>query len=380
MTEQTLSGVRVVELATTIAGPYCAMVLADLGADVVKVERPDGGDDVRAMPPHADGLSTVFASVNRNKRSVALDLRESDAREAFLGLVEAADVVVQGFRPGAAVRLGLGHHDLVQRNPRLVHCDVSAFGDAAGGARAGYDPLLQAFTGMMSMTGEPGGQPVRVAASLIDLTTGMWAATGVLAALVRRDRTGEPQHVEATLVDSGFALLSHQVTTLLTTGEVPRPLGTASPITAPYEAFRTSDRWLMVAAGNQDLFRRLCTAVDLPALVDDPRFREVADRVRHRDALHEQLEARLRTAPATEWTALMDAAGVPAAPLNDLQEALDEPVVGERQVVARTAEGRVVGVRLPFDTRPAAYRPPPRLGQHTEEVLREWLPSGVGQP
>ena len=374
MLGRTYEGVRVVELATTIAGPYCGMVLADLGADVVKVERPGQGDDARAMPPHVDGTSTVFRSVNRGKRSVALDLRQPDARQSFLDLVARADVVVQSFRPGAAARLGLGYDELVACNRRLVHCDVSAFGvSAAGGGRAGYDPLLQAFSGLMSMTGEPGGAPVRVAASLIDLTTGTWAAMGVMAALARRDREPGPQRVEATLVDSAFALLTHQVTTLLATGEVPGPLGSASPITAPYEAFQTSDRWIMLAAGNQSLFRRLCDALGVPGLVTDERFAEVADRVRHRAALHELLGARFLTGTGQHWIAVLDAAGVPAGPVNDLREALTDPVVAEREIVSTTSDGRPAGVRLPIEDEPSrSRRPPPALGEHTDEVLREW--------
>lgn len=380
MLRGTYEGVRVVELATTIAGPYCGMVLADLGADVVKVERPGHGDDARAMPPYLDGTSTVFRSVNGGKRSVALDLQEASGRQSFLDLVARADVVVQSFRPGAAGRLGLGYDELVACNPRLVHCDVSAFGvSAAGSGRAGYDPLLQAFSGLMSMTGEPGGAPVRVAASLIDLTAGMWAAMGVMAALARRDRERGAQRVEATLVDSAFALLTHQVTTLLATDQVPEPLGSASPITAPYEAFLTADRWIMVAAGNQRLFRRLCDALGVPDLATDHRFAEVADRVRHRTALHERLEERFVTGTAQHWIALLDAAGVPVGPVNDVREALAEPVVAERAIVATDADGRPAGVRLPIDDGETRIRRrPPALGEHTAEVLREWRPAREG--
>jgi crotonobetainyl-CoA:carnitine CoA-transferase CaiB-like acyl-CoA transferase len=253
----TYAGLRVLELATTIAGPFSTMILADLGADVVKVERPGQGDDARGMPPHWDGESTVFLAVNRNKRSLALDLKRAAGRDAFLRLTAGADVVVQGFRPGAAERLGLGFDDLRERNPSIVYCSISAFGTHGSAAGLpGYDPLIQAFSGMMSMTGHPGMPPARVAASIIDLTTGMWAAMGTMAALARRAQTGEAQYVESTLVDSGYMLLCHQIASMLATGEVPGPIGSASPITAPYEAFRTADGWIMIAAGISRSSRR----------------------------------------------------------------------------------------------------------------------------
>ncbi len=370
---QTYAGIRVVELATTIAGPYCSMILADMGADVVKVERPQGGDDSRAMPPHHESVSTVYSSVNRNKRSVVLDLKQEPGKEAFLRLVETADVVVQSFRPGAAESLGLGFEALAQRNPTLIYCAVSAFGDSPSGrGRAGYDPLVQAFTGLMSMTGQPGGPPSRVAASLTDLTTGMWAALGVMAALARRPQTAGPQQVEATLLDSGLSLLAHQVLRRLATGEVPRPLGSASPITSPYEAFRTRTGWIMIAAGNQELWKRLCAAVGLPHLVDDDRFLDVADRVRHRDVLHTLIEGRLAEQDAAHWLTVIGDAGVPVGPVNDLRQALAEPVVAERGLlVAPLAQAQALpGVRLPIDDGPV-HRPAPGLGEHTVDVLQE---------
>ena len=377
MFSQSYAGVRVVELATTIAGPYCSMILADMGADVVKVERPGGGDDSRAMPPHHQGVSTVYRSINRNKRSVVLDLKQEPGRQAFLRLVETADVVVQSFRPGAAEQLGLGFDALVERNPSLIYCAVSAFGDSPSGqGRAGYDPLIQAFTGLMSMTGQPGQPPSRVAASLTDLTTGMWAAMGVMAALARRATAAGPQKVEATLVDSGFSLLSHQLLSLLSTGEVPGPLGSASPITAPYEAFRTRTGWIMIAAGNQQLWRRLCAALDLEPLTHDARFLEVADRVAHRDALHVELERRLLEQDAHHWLEVIGGAGVPVGPVNDLREALAEPVVAERGLLV-TPSGRgdgLPGLRLPIDDAPV-HRSAPALGEHTTEVLAELGPA-----
>ncbi|NMI01112.1 CoA transferase [Pseudonocardia sp. K10HN5] len=366
---ETYRGLRVLELTTTIAGPFCAMILADLGADVVKVERPGGGDDARAMPPHLDGESAVFHSVNRGKRSVVLDLSCATGAEAFLRLAEDADVVVQGFRPGAAERLGVGFDTVHRRNPSVVYCSVSAFGSAGAGAGLpGYDPLIQAFTGMMSMTGEPGRPPVRAAASLIDLSTGMWAAMAVMAALARRERTGRGEHVEATLVDSGFALLAHQVLGMAATGEVPGPLGSGSPITAPYETFRTADGWIMIAAGNDGLFARLCRALGADELLGDARFAGSAARVRHRDVLHHAIEQRLAVRSRAACLELLQRAGVPAGPVHDLGEAVAHPVAIDRGTVVPGAP--LPQVRLPIAGPPVAgYRRPPRLGEHTTEIL-----------
>lgn len=373
----TYAGLRVLELATTIAGPFSTMILADLGADVIKVERPGRGDDARGMPPHWDGESTVYLAINRNKRSLALDLKRPEGREAFLRLAERADVVIQSFRPGAAERLGLGFEHVRARNPSVVYCSVSAFGSAGSAAGLpGYDPLIQAFTGLMSMTGHEGAPPVRVAASLIDLTTGMWAAMGTMAALARRAQTGEAQYVESTLLDSGFMLLCHQVASMLVTGEVPGPLGSASPITAPYEAFRTADGWIMIAAGNDDLFRRLCGALELADLPADERFSRPAARVANREALHALIEERLRADSSAAWIERIQAAGVPVGPVNRLDEAVAHPVTAERGILVEPLDAeRFPGVRLvrlPFDdARPPQLRRPPTLGEHSEEILAE---------
>ncbi|MEU7811977.1 CoA transferase [Pseudonocardia sp. NPDC049154] len=373
----TFRGIRVLELTTTIAGPYSAMILADLGADVVKVERPGGGDDARSMPPHRGAESAVFHAVNRNKRSVVLDLKDPAGREAFLRLAESADVVVQSYRPGAADKLGLGFADVRARNPRVVYCSVSAFG--ASGAAAGlpgYDPLVQAFTGMMSMTGEPGGAPVRVAPSLTDLTTGMWAAMAIMAALRRRDVTGVGEHVEATLVDSGYALLCHQIIGMYATGVTPGPLGSASPITAPYECFETSDGWVMIAAGNDGLFARLCPALGVPELASDERFVGSAARVRNRDALHAAVQERVGRHTTDRCVAILREAGIPVGPVNDLRAAVEHPVAVDRGTVVAAdpepgEEPVLPMVRLPLDDAGTAHARPPRLGEHSVDVLRE---------
>jgi crotonobetainyl-CoA:carnitine CoA-transferase CaiB-like acyl-CoA transferase len=376
---ETFAGVRVLELTTTIAGPFSAMILADLGADVIKVERPGGGDDARSMPPHRGTESVVFHAVNRNKRSVVLDLKSPEGRDAFLRLAEDADVVVQSYRPGAADALGLGWADVHARNPAAVYCSVSAFGSSGSAAGLpGYDPLIQAFTGMMSMTGEPGGAPVRAAASLIDLSTGMWAAMAIMAALRRREASGVGEHVEATLVDSGYALLCHQIVGMYATGVVPGPLGSASPITAPYENFATADGWVMIAAGNDGLFARLAAALEAPEFLADERFAGSAARVRNRDALHAAVQDRIGHLTTEQCLKTLRGAGIPVGPVHDLREAVGHPVAVDRHTLVPASddapdatEPGLPQVRLPIDdTTPPRYARPPRLGEHSEDVLR----------
>lgn len=370
--DETYRGLRVLELTTTIAGPYCGMILADQGADVVKVERPGRGDDARQMPPHRDGDSAVFHAVNRNKRGVVLDLKSDHGREAFLRLADSADVVLQNYRPGVVEDLGIGFAAVHERNPGAIYCSVSAFGDTGSAAGfPGYDPLIQAFTGMMSMTGEPGREPVRAAASVVDLTTGMWAAMAIMGALARRAATGQGEFLEVTMVDSGYALLCHQILGMAATNVVPGPLGSASPITAPYESFRVLDGWVMIAAGNDSHFGRLCRALGLPELVRDPRFAVASVRVRHRAELHGLIQSSLGTGyRRADLLALLQGAGVPAGPVHDLGEALAHPVAVERAVVVDGAAS-LPQVRLPIIPAGAwSHRRPPELGEHTEEVLR----------
>jgi crotonobetainyl-CoA:carnitine CoA-transferase CaiB-like acyl-CoA transferase len=369
----TYGGLRVLELATTIAGPYCAMILAAQGADVIKLEPPGGGDDARRMPPHVDGESAVFHSVNQHKRSVVLDLKSPAGLAAGQALADRADVVVQNYRPGVADRLGLSHRQVLERNPGAVYCSISAFGSNGSEAGApGYDPLIQAFTGMMSMTGEPGRPPARAAASIIDLTTGMWAAMAIMAALARRVHSGVGEHVEITMVDSGYALLCHQILGLLANGEVPGPLGSASPITAPYEAFPAADGWLLIAAGNDGLYRRLCQVLGCPELATDPRFASPATRVHNREALHAAITERLAGRSRADCLAQLRGAGIPAGPVHDLAEAVGHPLVAQRRLLSN-GTGPLPTLRLPICPAEGegAYSRAPELGEHTEPALRE---------
>lgn len=370
--ERTYRGLRVVDLSENIAGPLAGMVLGDLGADVIKVERPGTGDATRSLPPRWYGESTVFLSMNRNKRSVALDVRAAAGQDAVLRIARDADVVIESFRPGVADRLGLGFDDFRTVSPGVVHCSVSAFGE--GHDRPGYDALVQAFTGIMAMTGEADGRPSRAAPSVVDVSTGLWATISIMAALSRRT-PGHAERLRVSLVDSGFFLLAHQIMGYLGSGTVPGRLGSAAPSTAPYEAFDTEDGTIMVAAATDRLFTRLCTALDLDELTADARFGTVADRVTHRAALGELIEARLRTGTTEFWLERIAAAGVPVGPVNDLATALAHPVTAERQVVRDALAGRIPGlkqVRLPIDEDgDCPMTQPPALGTHTEEVLAQ---------
>ncbi len=370
-----LAGLRVLDLSSNIAGPLAAMVLGDLGADVVKIERRGAGDDFRSLYPRHEGTSTLFLAFNRGKRSVELDLGSLEGREALLRLAQTADVLVESFGPGVADKLGVDFDSVAARSPRIVFASVSAFGDGERGRRLpGYDSLIQAFSGMISITGWPDGPPTRVAPSSIDLSTGTWLVVSILLALRRRDAGHqEAQHVRGALIDSAFNLMGHQILGTLATGEPTRPLGTGSPSTMPNGAFRAADDWIVIATANDAQWRRLCEAIDAPQLIDDPRYATVEDRIGARAELQDDLDARLGTRPAAEWIDRLQASRVPVGRINDLMEAIEDPLVAERRLVPVDGdEQQLPQLRLPIDPEGAGVRRgPPRLGAHTDEVLRE---------
>lgn len=372
----TYRGIRVVDLSENIAGPLACMTLADMGADVIKVERPGAGEATRSLPPFWDGESTVFLAYNRNKRSVVLDLTTDQGREALLRLVETADVLVQSFRPGVLDRLGLGTDVMTARREDLVLCGISAFGEGPlGRVKPGYDALVQAFAGIMAMTGEPDGDPVRAAPSVLDISTGMWAAMSIMAALARRSSVQGPQLLEASLVDSGFFLLNHQLMAHLATGETPGRLGSAAPSASPYQLFHTADRAIMIATSTDRMFERLCAALGADDLAEEPRFRTMQGRIDGRDELAKALESHLIRQSAQHWLDVLGAAGIPASPLQELGEAVATPIGQERRLVQPAEPGRVGDLRLvhlPMDRdRQAPRRQPPSAGEHTSEILAE---------
>lgn len=370
-----LHGVRVVDLSQNLAGPFATQILADLGADVVKVE-PPGGDAARQWgPPFVDGQSPLFLCANRNKRSVVLDLAEDRDREALRRLVTGADVFVQAFRSGVIERLGFGRPEVRSLSPRVVYVSVTAFG-AEGPRRdaPGYDPLMQAFSGLMSVTGHPGQPPARVGTSVVDLGTGLWTALAVLAALRTRESTGEGSHVTTSLLDTSLAWMAYHLQAFLGAGTVPGPRGSALGMIAPYQAFPASDGHLMIAAGNDASFQRLCAALDLDSLADDPRYATNPDRVAHREALVQAVAGRTRELPLAELEARLREAGVPNAPIQDVGEVARDPQVRASGMVRDTAPQGLPDVAMPVrwdGRRPGVRRGPPRMGEHTGEVLRE---------
>jgi crotonobetainyl-CoA:carnitine CoA-transferase CaiB-like acyl-CoA transferase len=372
MSFQPLSGIRIVDLTSSLAGPTCTELLGALGADVIKIEHPSRGDEARDWGPRFfDGGSVMFFAANASKRSLALDIKDPRGQEALLRLVDSADVFVQSLRAGTAERNGLGADALRARSERLVYCSVGAFGKRGPlAAQPGYDPLMQAFAGIVSVTGEPERPGVRVGASLVDIGTGVWAALGILAALHQRERTGRGCEVDVALFETALSFVGYQLTDALRSGVAPGRFGTAFPLIVPYEVFPTADGELMIAAANDRLFARLCEAIGRPELVTDPRFRTNPDRVANRDALLPLVRERLAEHPSAHWLDALD--GIPVAPVQDLAEVAVHEQTRATGMLQALDGIATVAEPLQVDGERVAHRsPPPLLGQHSAEVLAE---------
>ncbi len=373
MGDGVLSGIRVADFSRVLAGPYATMMLADFGADVLKIESPTGDETRHWFPPvDAAGRSTYFGSVNRNKRSVVLDLADAaDAAEARR-LAATADVVVENFRPGVMERFGLGFDQVRTANPAVVYCSITGFGAGEGAGLAGYDLLVQAVGGLMSITGEPDGEPAKAGVALVDVLTGQNAVAGILLALRERDRTGAGQHVQVNLMQSLLSALVNQAGSTLATGVPPPRLGNRHPSIAPYAVFAASDRDLVIAVGNDRQFSALAGLIGRPELADDARFATNTTRVAHRDELASELEAALAAAPAAEWVARCRAAGVPSGLVNDVAEALVFAESLGLAPVIEVAGSRSIAAPISLEASDADYRlPPPALGEHAGA---DWLP------
>ena len=375
-----LSHLRVLDLSRVLAGPWASQTLADLGAEVIKVERPGSGDDTRGWgPPWVDekgGDSAYFASANRGKKSITVDLARPEGQEIVRRLAARSDVLLENFKVGALERYGLDYPRLAQENPRLVYCSITGFGQTGPYRdRAGYDFLIQGMGGLMSITGEPSGEPMKVGVAVADILTGMYAATAVLAALAFRERSGRGQHVDLALLDVQVAMLANQAQSYLATGLPPGRLGNAHPSIVPYQAFAASDGYVIVAVGNDGQFRRLCAAAGCAELADDARFATNAGRVRHREELIDTLAGVIARRTRREWIEALEAATVPCGPINDLAQVFADPQVvhrGLRREAPHPATGRVALVRSPIRLSETPERTgvgPPALGQHTDEVL-----------
>jgi len=377
---QPLEGVILADLTQNVAGPFCTQILGDMGAEVIKVERPGRGDDARAWaPPYWGQESATFIALNRNKKSLALDLKSPGGLEILHRLVKRADVFIQSLRPGAIAELGLDFAGATRLNSRIIYCSITAFG-AQGPLRhlPGYDPLMQAYSGLMSVNGHPGQEPARVGTSIVDMGTGMWAALGVVAALRQRDATGRAVEVTTALFETALMWVSYHAMGYLASGEVPQPQGSGTAMIAPYQAFPTADGFAMVGAGSDALFTRLVAALGCPELAADERFKDNPSRVSNRAPLVEALSKRTRERKASELVETLRASGVPAAPILSVDQMLEEPQTRESGVLVgashpRLPDYRSIALPLTWDgIRPAVRRVPPLLGEHSGDVLT-WL-------
>jgi CoA:oxalate CoA-transferase len=372
-----LNGVTVVDLTRVLAGPYCTMILADLGAEVIKVETPDGGDDSRSFMPIVSGRSAYFMSINRGKKSVALNLKNADDRAHFEKLLERADVLVENFRGGTMEKLGYGWDTLHARFPRLIYAAVSGFGHTGPYAKkAAYDMIVQAMSGVMSITGTPGGPPVRVGVSIGDITAGLFCAIGVNAALYHRAQTGEAQKIDIGMLDAQVAILENAVANYFATGQNPGPLGTRHGSIAPFAVFEAADGPIVIAAGNDTLFTALCGAIGKPALAADPRFATNEARVANVSELTAIMNAALASKGKQDWLHILDAAGVPCGPINTIKDVVQDPQIRARNMIVSTVDPVIGGMEMPgnpiklsaFPDSPTRHDAPD-LDEDREDVL-----------
>ena len=369
-----LDGLTVLDLTRVLSGPYCTMMLADMGARVIKIEQPGKGDDTRGWgPPFVEGESAYFLSINRNKESVTLDFKQAAGRELLHRLLAKADVLVENFRPGTLAKLGLDYASLAPRYPRLVYCSISGFGHTGPRQKeAGYDAVMQGEGGLMSITGSAGGPPFRLGVAIADIVSGMFAAQGVTAALLARERTGKGQAVDIAMLDSVVALLSYQAGIYFATDKAPARLGNRHPTIVPYETFSAADGDFVLAVGNDDQWRRFCQVADFP---QEERFATNRLRVVNYEALKPLLDSRLRAEPRSYWIERLTASGVPCGSVRDLHEVFSDPQVRARDMIAQLEHAkagllRLIGTPLKFSQTPGSVRtPPPVLGEHTDAVL-----------
>jgi crotonobetainyl-CoA:carnitine CoA-transferase CaiB-like acyl-CoA transferase len=373
-----LAGIQILDFTRAMTGPFCTQLLGDMGAQVVKVEMPGGGDETRRWGPFWNGHSCYYLSANRNKRSIAIDLKRVAGREIATTLASQSDVVIENFRPGIMDRLGLGYEALAKRNPGLVYCCVSGFGqDGPRAQEPAYDLMMQGFAGLMGLTGFADGPPVRAGLPVADLTAAIFAAFGIVAALFSRAEDGRGQKVETSLLEGQVSWLSYYMVGYLANGEVMRGMGSAHHSLTPYKAYHAQDEYFVLAVGNDALWQRLCEAIDAPDLVEDPRFVTNVERLANRDALDEILDQVFIRLPAAEWIERISAAGVPCGPINGLDQIAADPQVRHTQMIQAIPHPEIpdlelCGIPVKFGRTPGAIQsPPPLLGEHTEAILSE---------
>jgi crotonobetainyl-CoA:carnitine CoA-transferase CaiB-like acyl-CoA transferase len=384
MSERTsgpLDGVRVLDLSRVLAGPYCTMFLGDLGAEVVKIEEPGVGDDTRGWgPPFAGGESAYYLCVNRNKKSLTLNLKSLEGRDLLRRLAKTADVLIENFRPGTMERLGLGENELRASNPRLIYASLSGFG-ADGPMRdwPGYDVIVQAWGGLMSITGMPDGEPVKVGVAIIDVVAGLMLGKAIVAALFAREKLGVGQKIDTSLLEAEVACLINVGSNYLVEGKVPGRWGNAHPSIVPYQSFKTADGYLVIGVASESIWKRFCQAIGKAELVDDPRFAKNSNRVENRAELIGMLSKTFAARGSQRWMQKLNEAGVPCAPVQTIDQVFSDPQVLQRKMLAEVQHPtagtvRMAGIPVKFSETPAAIRmPPPLLGQHTREILTAWL-------
>jgi len=379
MLENILSGLKVIDLTQNVAGPFCSQVLGDLGAEVIKVERPGRGDDTRDWrPPEIAGKSSTFLALNRNKHSICLDLNHPEGVAVLKQLISEADIFIHSMKPGSAEARGFGFDDLAAQNQRLVYCAISAFGQKGPlNGLPGYDPLMQAFSGIMSVTGSEGDDPVRVGVSLIDMGTGMWAAIGILGAIIERGRSGRGMFVETSLLETGVTWMTVFIANYLATGKLPQKLGSAMAMTAPYELFHTRDGYVFIAAGNDSLFGRVCEGLGVPEMAKDPRFATNPQRVLNREDLRSSIHAVTCRMTAEEVVAQLRRTGAPCSAMHDVAQMLGNEQVQAVEIIAdlpveNAPDHKVVALPIRANgERSRRMRTPPELGSSTDTVLRD---------
>ncbi|MED4582783.1 CaiB/BaiF CoA-transferase family protein [Brevibacillus choshinensis] len=376
---QALDGIRVLDLSRTLAGPFCTMLLGDMGADIIKVEQPEQGDETRRFtPPTWDGISSYYLASNRNKRSITVDLKSEEGKEIIYSLAKTADVLVENFRTGTLDQLRLGYEQLKEMNPRLIYCSVSGFGRTGPEKnRAGYDLLLQGYGGLMSITGENGGSPVKVGTSIVDMNAGMFAIYGILSAMIAREKTGKGQFIDVSLLDGQVVLLNYLATSYFATGNPAGRLGTAHPSIVPYQAFAAKDGEIILAIANNRLWEKACQALRWEDLREDPRFCTNDERVANRELLIRIIQERVSTMDRQEIVEKLDGVGVPCGPIHTIDQVLNHPQVLAREMVLEVEHPVVKSLKMPgfpvklSDTPAQVRRHPPLLGEHTDEVLSE---------
>ena len=372
-----LEGIKVLDLSRALAGPYCTMMLADMGAEVIKLEMPGTGDDSRSWgPPFVEGESAYFMSINRNKKSLTLNMKSDRSTEIVHKLIKQSDVLVENFRPGAMDRLGLGYDQVKDMNPRIIYCSISGFGQN-GPYRMlpGFDQVLQGMGGLMSITGEFGGPPIKVGVAIADIAGGMFAANGIMIALYNREKTGKGQMVDVSLLDSQVAWLTYRAGAYFASGEIPQPMGSGHPVIVPYQAFKANDVYVNIAVGNDQLWERFCKAVGLEHVMNDPKFATNAKRVENREEIVTIISDLVATKRGEEWLKILTDAGIPCGPIYTVDKIFSDPQVLHREMVKeldhpKAGKIKVTGIPVKLSDTPGEVETaPPLLGQHTQEIL-----------